>query len=102
MFVIYPGTIPDVSTQESTVDRVKEMDEGDCVMVMDRIFGSANTLDYMIRNSYSFVMPGKKGTRYVKALMSRLVKAKGDADLWVMHEGAVYLMLEAEVAVVPK
>lgn len=102
MFEMYPGSISDVSTLERTVDRVKEMGKGDCVMVMDRIFGSAGNLEYMIANGYSFVLPGKKGTRCVKSLISKLVKRRHDADLWKMHDGTAYTVLEAEVAIVPK
>lgn len=102
MFELFPGSISDVSTLERTVDRVKDMGKGDCIMVMDRIFGSANNLDYMLRNGYSFVMPGKKGTKCVKALMSKLIKEKGNADLWKMHDGTVYSVLDTEIAVVPK
>lgn len=102
MFEMYPGSISDVSTLERTVDRVKEMGKGDCVMVMDHIFGSAGNLEYMIANGYSFVLPGKKGTRCVKSLISKLVKRRHDADLWKMHDGTAYTVLEAEVAIVPK
>ena len=102
MFELYPGSVSDVSTLERTVDRVKEMGKGDCVMVMDRIFGSAGNLEYMIANGYSFALPGKKGTKCVKSLISKLVKRRHDADLWRMHDGTVYTVLEAEVAIVPK
>ena len=84
MFDIYPGSISDVSTLERTVDRVKQMGKGDCVMVMDRIFGSTSNLDYMLRNGCSFVIPGKKGTKCIKTLMSRLVKQKNE------HQGVLY------------
>ena len=102
MFEMYPGSVSDVSTLERTVDRVKDMGKGDCVMVMDRIFGSAGNLDYMLANGYSFVMPGKKNTRCVKTLMSKLVKGRHDCSLWKMYEGTVYSVLETEIAVVPK
>lgn len=102
MFEPYPGSVSDVSTLERTVDRVKGMGKGDCVMVMDRIFGSAGNLEYMIANGYPFVLPGKKGTKCVRSLISKLVKRRHDADLWRMHDGAVYTVLEAEVAIVPR
>jgi transposase len=102
MFEMYPGSVSDVSTLERTVDRVKDMGKGDCVMVMDRIFGSAGNLDYMLANGYSFVMPGRKNTRCVKALMSRLVKQRHDSALWRMYGGTVYSVLETEIAIVPK
>jgi len=74
MFELYPGSIADVKTLERTVERVRELKGGECTLVMDRGFGSAANLKYMLENDLSFVIPGKRGTKCVKSLMSVLVK----------------------------
>ena len=49
MFEMYPGSVSDVSTLERTVDRVKDMGKGDCVIVMGRMFGSAGRGQHTVR-----------------------------------------------------
>jgi len=102
MFELYPGSIPDLRTLERTVERVGELKEGDCSLIMDRGFGSASNLKYLLEKEVSFVIPGKKATRCVKALLSRLVKEKHHADSLRLHDEHTYSVLESEVAIVPR
>lgn len=69
---------------------------------MDRGFGSASNLRYMIDSNMSFLIPGRRSTRCVKDLMSRLVKERDDQDRVRIHDGVVYAVIEAEVAIVPR
>lgn len=102
MFELYPGSIADVRTLERTVERVQELKGTQCTMVMDRGFGSAANLKYMLENDLSFVIPGKRGTKCVKSLMSSLVKSKTHADGLMIHDKRTYSVYESKVAVVPK
>jgi len=43
-----------------------------------------------------------KSTRSVKELLSQLVKVKDDPDSDRIHDGVVYAVIEADVAIVPK
>ena len=100
MFEIYPGSIPDLKTLERTVERVQGMKGDACTLVMDRGFGSASNLEYMLDRGISFVIPGKRSTRCVKGLVSRLIKRLGDCDLLSIHGDRTYTVLEEKVAVV--
>lgn len=102
MFELYPGSIADVRTLERTVERVQELKGTQCTMVMDRGFGSAANLKYMLENGLSFVIPGKRGTKCVKSLMSSLVKSKTHADGLMIHDKRTYSVYESKAAVVPK
>lgn len=102
MFELYPGSIPDLKTLERTVERVEELKGEKCALVMDRGFGSATNLKYLIENETSFVIPAKKGTKCVKSLMSQLIKEKHDSDLLTIHDHQTYSVLRSEVAIVPK
>ena len=101
MFELYPGSISDVATLQRTAERLKQMD-ADCTIVMDRGFGSVANLAFLIENGTSFVIPGKRGTKCVKALMSELAKRKGEVSMERIHEGVSYFVLEREVSIVPK
>jgi len=101
MFELYPGSISDVATLQRTAERLKEMD-ADCTIVMDRGFGSVANLSFLIENGTSFVIPGKRGTRCVKTLMSELAKRKGEVSMERIHDGVSYFVLEREVSIVPK
>ena len=46
--------------------------------------------------STSFLIPGRKGTRCVKGLMSRLVRERDDQDRVRIHDGVVYAVVEAD------
>ncbi len=100
MFEIYPGSIADLKTLERTVDRVQGIKGEACTLVMDRGFGSASNLEYMLDKGIAFVIPGKRSTRCVKELMSRLIKRLGDCDMLRIHGGRNYTVLEEKVAVV--
>ena len=102
MFGLYPGPIADVSTLRRTVERIAAMGGNASTLVMDRGFGSAANLRYLIDSGTSFVIPGKRQTRCVKALMSELVRLKDSPDRVMIHGDTVYSVLEAEVAVVPR
>jgi hypothetical protein len=102
MFEMYPGSVSDVKTLERTAERVREYGAGSCILALDRGFGSAHNLKYMLDNRTAFVIPGKRGTKCVKTLMSALIKAKGDPDLDRIHGGAAYSVMESYAAVVPK
>jgi transposase len=102
MFETYPGSISDVKTLERTIDRITEAGADSCTIVLDRGFGSATNLKYMLDGDMAFVIPGKNATTCVKSLASSLIKAKGDQDLIKIHEGAVYSVLESYVAVVSR
>lgn len=102
MFEMYPGSISDLATLERTVERVRSLGAGTCTLVMDRGFGSAANLRYMIDAGLRFVMPARKSTKCVKDLMSQLVKVKDDPDSVHIHDGVVYAVIEADVAIVPK
>lgn len=102
MFELYPGSVSDIRTLERTVERVTELKGSPCTLVMDRGFGSASNLRYMLEHSISFVIPGKKGTKCVKSLMSRLVKEKQRADGLMTHDRNTYAAYASKVAVVPK
>jgi len=102
MFEIYPGSVSDVKTLERTVERVRSYGAGSCTMVLNRGFGSAVNLKYMIDNGMSFVIPGKRATKCVRSLMSALIKAKGDPDIIRIHDGAVYSVIETDAAIVPR
>ena len=102
MFELYPGSISDIRTLERTVERVTELKGSPCTLVMDRGFGSASNLRYMLEHSISFVIPGKKGTKCMKSLMSRLVKEKQCADGLMTHDRNTYAAYASKVSVVPK
>jgi len=102
MFELHPGSIADVKTLERTVERVHDLKEGRCTMVMDRGFGSASNLKYMIGNDLSFVILSKLGTKCVKTLLSMLVKSRHDPDLTMIHDGGAYTVIGSQVAVVAK
>jgi transposase len=102
MFEMYPGSVSDTKTLERTLERVRSYGADSCTFAMDRGFGSAPNLRYMIDNGISFVIPGKRGTKCVKALMSALIKSKGDPDIVRIHDGAVYSVIETDIAVVPR
>lgn len=102
MFEMYPGSISDVATRERTVERVLALGASTCTLVMDRGFGSATNLQFMIDSNMSFLIPGKRSTRCVKGLMSSLVKERDDPDRVRIHDGVVYAVIEADVAIVPK
>jgi transposase len=102
MFELYPGSIADVRTLERTVERVRELKGTDCTLVMDRGFGSAANLKYMLENGMSFVIPGKKGTKCVKTLLSTLVKEKHNADDPIIHDRTTYSIYTSKVAVIMK
>lgn len=102
MFEPYPGLHggrEDAGTHSGTRTRAEG---GDCTLMMDRGFGSADNLKYMLENGPSSVMPGKKGTKCVKSLMSMLVKEKRHADSPMVHGKRAYSVFESKVAIVPK
>ena len=102
MFEMYPGSLSDVKTLERALERIQEYGADSCTMVLDRGFGSASNLKYMLDNNISFVIPGKRGTVCVKTLMSSLIKMKGNADMDRIHDKKVYSVMETHVAVVPR
>jgi hypothetical protein len=102
MFELYPGSIADIRTLERTVERVRELKGGDCTLVMDRGFGSAANLKHMLENGMPFVIPGKKGTKCVKTLLSALVKEKHNAGNLMIHDRTTYSVYASKVAIVPK
>ena len=69
---------------------------------MDRGFGIAANLKYMLENGSSFVIPGKKGNKCAKSLMSVLVKEKNHTDSLIVHDRHTYSMYTSQVAVVRK
>jgi hypothetical protein len=102
MFETYSGSISDVRTLERTMERIYEYGASSCILVLDRAFGSVSNFEHMMDIGASFVIPGKRETKCVKALMSSLIKMKGDPEIIRIHDGAAYSVLEAEVAIVPK
>lgn len=102
MFELYPGPIADVSTMQRTVERIRSLGGRSSTLVMDRGFGSANNLRFLMESGTSFVIPGKRQTKCVKSLMSELIKVRDDPDRVMIHGDTVYSVIEAEVAVVPK
>ena len=102
MFKLYPGPIADVTTLQRTVERITAMGGSSSTLVMDRGFGSAVNLRYLMVSGISFVIPGKRQTKCVKALMSELIKVKDSPDRVMIHGDTVYSVIEAEVAIVPK
>jgi transposase len=102
MFEVYPGSVADMKTLERTAERVKELKKGTCTMVMDRGFGSASNLKYMTEKDLSFVIPGKKGTKCVKTLMSMLAKEKQNPDLLMMHDDISYSVMGSQIAIAKK
>ncbi len=102
MFEIYPGPISDVSTLQRTVERIRSFKGTRSTLVMDRGFGSANNLQFLMESGTSFVIPGKRQTKCVKSLMSDLIKVKDNPDKVMIHGDTVYSVIEAEVAIVPK
>ena len=99
---MYPGAISNVATLERTVERVLSLGADACTLVMGRGIGSAANLRNMIDAGLRFVIPTRKSTRSVKELLSQLVKVKDDPDSDRIHNGVVYAVIEADVAIVPK
>lgn len=60
MFELYPGSIADASTLERTVERAGELKGSDCTLVMDRGFGSAANLKYMLENVSRSSFPARR------------------------------------------
>ena len=102
MFEIYPGPISDVSTLRRTAERIREMGGRGSVLVMDRGFGSADNLRYLIESGIPFVIPGKRQAGCVKDLMSELIKDRESPDRVMIHGGTVYSVIETEAAAVRK
>ncbi|HSV42028.1 MAG TPA: IS1634 family transposase, partial [Methanomassiliicoccales archaeon] len=102
MFEMYPGSVSDMATLERTVERVLALGAGTCTLVMDRGFGSAANLQFMIDAGMPFVIPGKQGTKCVKGLMSSLIRERDDQERVRIHDGVVYAVIEADVAIVPR
>ena len=102
MFEMYPGSVSDLATLERTVERVLALGAGTCTLVMDRGFGSAANLQLMIDSGMPFVIPGRQGTKCVKGLMSSLMKERDDQGRVRIHDGVVYAVMEADVAIVPR
>ena len=102
MFETYPGSVADVRTLERTTERLRGYGAGSCVLALDNGFGSVANLEYMIDSGMSFVIPGKRGTKCVKKLMTDLINAKGDPNIVRMHDDTVYSVIETRVAIVPK
>jgi len=102
MFEMYPGSVSDLATLERTVERVLALGAGTCTLVMDRGFGSAANLQLMIDAGMPFVIPGRKATRCVKGLMSALIRERDDQERVRIHDGVVYAVIEADVAIVPR
>ncbi|HJJ47120.1 MAG TPA: IS1634 family transposase [Methanocorpusculum sp.] len=102
MFEIYPGSIPDVATLKRTVDRVAELKGEGSTMVMDRIFGSAANLAFLLDNHVSFVMPGKKNTKVIKTIMSNLSKNNTNSDYMQIYNGVTYTVMEFKIGLLPK
>ena len=102
MFEIYPGSVSDVKTLERTAERILGYGADSCALILDRAFGSAVNLNYMLDNNISFVIPGKRGTKCVKKMMSDLIKVKNDPDIERIHDGVIYSVTETSVATVPK
>lgn len=102
MFEMYPGSVSDLATLERTVERVLALGAGTCTLVMDRGFGSASNLQFMIDSDMPFVIPGKHGTRCVKGLMSSLIRVRDEQERVRIHDGVVYAVIEADVAIVPR
>ena len=102
MFEFYPGPIADMTTLQRTVERLTAMGRSSSTLVMDRGFGSAVNLRYLMESGILFVILGKRQTKCVKALMSELIKVKDSPDRVVIHGDTVYSVIEAEVATVPK
>lgn len=100
MFEMYPGSVSDLATLERTVERVLALGAGTCIMVMDRGFGSAANLRYMIDAGMSFVIPGKQATKCVKGMMSFLIRERDSQERVCIHDGIVYAVVEADVAIV--
>jgi len=102
MFEMYPGPVSDPATLERTVERVLALGAGTCTLVMDRGFGSAANLQFMIDAGMSFVIPGRQGTKCVKGLMSSLIRERDDQERVRIHDGVVYAVIEAGAAVIPR
>lgn len=102
MFELYPGPIADVSTLRRTVERISAMGGRTSTLVMDRGFGSAANLRYLMESGIPFVIPGGRRTGCVKALMSELIRSRDSPDRIMIHGDTVYSVLEAEAAVVPR
>ena len=102
MFEMYPGSVPDLATLQRTVERVLALGAGTCTLVMDRGFGSAANLRFMIEAGMPFVIPGRHGTRCVKGLMSSLIRVRDDQECVRIHDGVVYAVIEADAAIVAR
>lgn len=102
LFELYPGPIADVSTLQRTVERIRSFGGRTSTLVMDRGFGSANNLRFLMESGTPFVIPGKRQTKCVKSLMSELIRVRDDPDRVMIHGDTVYSVVEAEVAIVPK
>jgi len=101
-FETYPGSIADVATLRRTVERLKALGAGKCVLAMDRGFGSASNQRDMIADGISYVIPAKAGTKCVKELVTQLVKEEKNPDAVMVHGGTAYSVVQTKAAVVRK
>lgn len=98
MFELYPGTMSDMATLKTFVDRIRRYGRADVVVVMDRGFGSGSNILYMIEVGMSFVVPANMDTRGAKTMVTRFNGRRNEKRIF---DGHSYEVWETEMALVP-